>query len=323
MGMSDARRTPRRFRAGPRDADRLLRDFLAGRCPEVPLGFLNKLVRKGYVQVDDRAAAPELRMRRGMRVVLRLPEGAFYVAPNPDVPFEVVHEDDALAVINKPAGVVTEPGIGHKLDTLLNGLMARYGHELDRLGAAHDYGLVHRLDRETSGLLLVARTAAAQRNLVEQFRRRQVKKAYTALLVGSPRDDKGTIRIPLGRTRRHGRMRAVVGGRGSRSAVTRYRVLERLQGCALIEGRPETGRWHQIRLHFAAEEMPVAGDGEHGDENANRLLRERYGLDRLFLHAGAIRVVHPLTKRLRAFEAPLPDALSRVLVAMRREGRSG
>lgn len=321
--MSEGGRTPRRFRAGPRDADRLLRDFLGGRCPELPAGFVNRLVRKGYVQVDGRAAAPDLRMKPGMRVVLRLPEGAFYVAPNPEVPFEVVHDDDALAVINKPAGVVTEPGIGHKLDTLLNGLMARYGHELDRLGAARDYGLVHRLDRETSGLLLVARTSDAQRGLVEQFRRRQVKKAYTTLVLGSPPADRGAIRLSLGRVRRRGRMRAIVGGRGSRPAVTRYRVLERLRDGALIEARPESGRWHQIRLHFAAEGMPVAGDGEHGDQNANRMLRERYGLDRLFLHAGAIRFVHPAAGQARRFEAPLPDELSRALVAMRRAERIG
>lgn len=161
-------RTPRRaFRTTARDAGRPLADFIVRRCPEAPVGFPKRLLRKGFVLVDGEPARGEMRLKPGLRVVLSLPHGAFLVAPNPDVPFEIVHEDEHLLVVEKPAGVVSEPGIGHKLETLLNGRIARYAEMLDRLGPRYDFGMVHHPDRETAGLLVVAKRAKIQTTLAQ------------------------------------------------------------------------------------------------------------------------------------------------------------
>src|SRR5208283_1791623 len=166
------------------DEARPLKDFIARHCPEAPAGFLNKLLRKGFVLVDGAPGGEKTRLRAGQQVAVQLPAGAFLVAPNPEVHVRVIYEDDSIAVLDKPAGLVSEPGIGHKLDTLLNGLIARYGEAQDRIGPEHDYGMVHRLDRDTSGLMVIAKDVEAHRRLSGQFRRHETEKRYTALLVG-------------------------------------------------------------------------------------------------------------------------------------------
>jgi len=308
------------FRASKADDNRMLGDFLARRCPEAPAGFLNRLLRKDFVLVNGVPAAPRARLRRGQRVVLTLPPGAFLVAPNPEVRFQILYEDESLLVVDKPAGIVSEPGIGHKLDTLLNGLIARYGEQLDRLGPRSDFGMVHRLDRDTSGLLVVAKQAAVQRMLAGQFRQRRVRKRYVALLLGDVKRSAGEIELPLGRTRRRGRAVGLVGAQGTRHAVTRFRVVERFETATLVEASPQTGRWRQLRLHFKAFGHPVAGD-EEGVPEANRELAARYGLRRMFLHAGALQFTHPRTGRRIAVSAPLPAELETVLRAFRSERR--
>jgi len=226
--------------------------------------------------VDGAPGGEKTRLRAGQQVVVQLPAGAFLVAPNPEVPIRVIYEDDSIAVLDKPAGLVSEPGIGHKLDTLLNGLIARYGEAQDRIGPEHDYGMVHRLDRDTSGLMVIAKDAEAHRRLSGQFLRREAEKRYTALLAGRLPQQSGEVRLPLGRIRRGGRAVGVAGaGEPQRAcpelcrrALTRYRVLERFDDATLVEVHPQTGRWRQIRLHFRALGHPVAGDPDEGDAAA-------------------------------------------------------
>lgn len=293
-------------------------DFIARHCPEAPVGFLNRLLRQGFVQIDGRPAERSERLRPGCRVALFLPEGSFLVAPNPDVPFDVVHEDSQIIVVSKPAGVITEPGIGHKLDTLLNGLVARYGEELDRLGPENDFGLAHRLDKETSGLLVAARSAEAHGKLRAQFRRREVKKRYLALVAGRLDKEAGVIRIPLGRVRRGGHAEPVTQGPAAQEAVTAWRVIEKVSDTfSLVEAMPRTGRWRQIRLHFQAIGHPVAGDADHGDAQANATLAEQAGLQRLFLHAACLAFRHPADGRAMEFTLPLPRELEGVLTRLR------
>lgn len=312
-------RTVRRtFRASREDNDRPLGDFLARRCGEAPVGFLNRLLRKGFVLLDGEPADRQTRLRPGQEVTLALPKGAFLVAPNPDVPFTILHEDDHLIVVDKPAGVVSEPGIGHKLDTLLNGLIARYGEALDGLGPQLDFGMVHRLDRDTSGLLVVARDGDTHRTLSETFRSRRVKKHYLALVIGTLPTDLGRIALPLGRTRRKGRAIALVGTKGTRHALTTYRVLERFAEATLVRAALRTGRWRQLRLHFAALGHPIAGDTEEGDAEANTRLQERYELRRMFLHACELRFKHPADGTPVTFSSPVPEELGRVLERVRR-----
>ena len=315
--MSDS---PRRiFRVTESDDGRTLGDFLVRRCPEAPVGFLNRLIRQGFARVSREPADRKRRLRAGERVALRLPPGSFLVAPNPNVPLEIVYEDDALVVLNKAAGVVSEPGIGHKLDTVLNGLVARYGEAQDRLGPARDFGMAHRLDRDTSGLLVAARTAAVQRALAGQFRRREVEKRYLALAVGRVADDRGEIRLPLRRVRRRGRAIAVAGGPGAAFATTAFRILERFPDATFLEAPPRTGRWRQVRVHLAATGHPVAGDRDEGDTPENSALCRRIGLQRMFLHAARLRFRHPVTDRTMQMEAPLPRPLQEALETLRRQ----
>lgn len=228
----------------------------------------------------------------------------------------MVYEDVDIVVVEKPVGVVSEPGIGHKLDTLLNGLIARYGEPQDRLGPRCDFGMVHRLDRETSGVMVVARKVSVQRALSRAFRTRRVTKRYTAMLIGRPARDEGAIRVPLGRTRRRDRAKAIVGGPGARPAVTSYRVLKHYDGATLVEARPRTGRWRQIRLHFRTLGHPVAGDNEEGDLAANTAFARQYGLKRMFLHASVLEFAHPVTGAALTFTSPLPRELRTVLDAL-------
>ena len=205
---------------------------------------------------------------------------------------------------------------------MLNGLVARYGAALDEMGPEHDYGMVHRLDRGASGLLVVARNAATQRALRQAFSRRRVEKRYRLLVHGNPVEDKGRIAVPLGRTRRRGRAVPIMGGPGTRPAVTQWRVRERFNDCALVEATPKTGRWHQLRLHFQAIGHPVAGDAEHGDPAADARLRERVGLDRLFLHAAMLAFDHPDGGRRMVFTSDLPADLTSALAVLR-DDRNG
>jgi len=315
--MGQDRTTRRALIAAAEDEGRPLKDFIGRHCPEVPAGFLNKLLRKGFVLVDGEAGNERTRLRAGQRVAVLLPTGSFLVAPNPDVPVNVVHEDESLVVLDKPAGLVSEPGIGHKLDTLLNGLIARYGDLLDGIGPEHDYGMVHRLDRDTSGLLVVAKSAEVQRRLSAQFRRREAEKRYLALLVGRLPQKAGEVRLALGRIRRGGRAIAVTGARGTQPAITAYRVLERFHAATLVEAVPHTGRWRQIRLHFRALGHPVAGDREEGDAAANAELARSAGLRRMFLHAAILKFRHPVTGSPLAFSLPLPDELEGTLQRLR------
>lgn len=314
--------TPRReFTVAQSDAGRTLAEFTAQHCPEAPAGFLNRLLRKGFVQLNGTPALPGAILAVGQRVTLTLPPGAFLIAPNPDVRFTVLFEDEHLAVVAKPAGVITEPGIGHKLDTLLNGLVARYGEALDRIGPEHDFGLAHRLDKDTSGLLVVARTVAAHRDLCAQFRQRTVDKRYSALIVGRLERDQGVIQAPLGRIRVGGRAVGVTHGAETQPAVTNWRVIERFPDATLIEALPKTGRWRQIRLHFQSIGHPVLGDPEHGDARANAQFAERFGLQRMFLHAGWLRFRHPVTGRTLEYSLPLPKDLRETMARLHSQGR--
>jgi 23S rRNA pseudouridine1911/1915/1917 synthase len=223
------------------------------------------------------------------------------VEPGP----RIVHADQWLAVIDKPPGLVVHAAPGHHDPTLVDALG-------DLLAGGDDPrrpGIVHRLDKDTSGLMIVARTDEAHRRLAAQIKARQVRRAYLALVEGHPRSRTGTIDASLGRDYRAPERRAV-GGRGSREARTHFRVLELLPHDALVEARLETGRTHQVRAHFAAIGHPVAGDPRYGHAG-------RHGLRRQFLHSAELALRHPLTGEDLSFESSLPVDLSEALQAAR------
>jgi 23S rRNA pseudouridine1911/1915/1917 synthase len=212
----------------------------------------------------------------------------------------IVHSDEWLAVIDKPAGLVVHPARGHRGETLVDVLGDLLGG-----GEPGRPGIVHRLDRDTSGLMLVARDEEAHRRLAAMIKRREVGREYVALVEGRPRSRSGTIDAPLGRDHRAPERRAVR-GRGARDARTHFTVLEILPGDTLVEARLETGRTHQVRAHFAAIGHPVAGDPRYGHAG-------RHGLERQFLHSARLSFTHPFTGAEIAFESRLPGDLATAL----------
>ena len=257
------------------------------------------MIERGLVLVDGSAAAkPSLRLKPGQVVTVH----PGHMEPSDlvawDVPLTVVYEDAELLVIDKPAGMPVHPGPGHHGDTLVNALLARWPDVSD-VGQPARPGIVHRLDADTSGLIVVARTARAHAALAAQFAERRVEKMYTALVSGSPRLDEAVIEAPIGRSPSHRQKMAVVST--GRPASTHYAVTRRFGAGALVEARPRTGRTHQIRVHFHSIGHPVIGDALYGTADPH--------LDRHFLHASAIGFGHPVDGRRFELPSPLPGGL--------------
>ncbi len=270
-----------------------------------------RLVDEGRVRVDGEiVGSRSQRLEAGQRLEVDVPAPANgRPSPDPSIPVEVVHVDEHLIVVDKPAGLVVHPGAGHDTGTLVHGLVHRFPDIAD-VGEAHRPGLVHRLDRGTSGLLVVARTPAAHRHLVDAFSRREVHRTYVALVWGRVEADAGTIEAPIGRSHRH-RTRMTVTSSG-RDAVTHYRVLGRTTrpaAMSLLRCELDTGRTHQIRVHLRAIGHPVVGDRDYDGG--------RPGPDpgRPFLHAAVLRFPHPSGGEPLTTTSPLPDDLVAVLDA--------
>lgn len=266
---------------------------------------VSSLIAQGDVSLDRatvRTAATRVVEGAVLRATLPDPVDP-RPTPDPSIEFDVAHEDDDILVIVKPAGLVVHPGAGHEDETLVNGLVARYP-AMAEVGEPHRPGIVHRLDRGTSGLLVVAKTGAAYTELVRQMSMHEPERIYTALAWGHPESDRGTIDAPIGRSPRHP-TRMDVSDQGRR-AVTHYEVDQRFDSpreVSVITCRLETGRTHQIRVHLRAIGHPVVGDRDYDGG--------RPGLDpgRPFLHAGTLRLAHPVTGVMIDVTAPLPDDL--------------
>jgi 23S rRNA pseudouridine1911/1915/1917 synthase len=286
-----------RFRAS--EADRLDRAVAAR--PEVgSRGLAERLILAGAVVVDGEPRAKSFRLEGGEDVQVELPDDPGALVPE-EMDLRVAWEDEHLVVVDKPAGVVVHPGTGHESGTLVHGLLA-----LDAAGGDEERpGIVHRLDRDTSGLLVVARSEEAHSRLQELIRRREVERRYLALVRGAPRSRTGRIEAPIGRDRTE-RTRHSLDTPTPRDAVTFFEVVELLSEHTLLDVRLETGRTHQIRVHLEAIDLPLAGDPVYG-------VAGDLELERQFLHAARLSFAHPFTGERLALESPLPDDLEAAL----------
>jgi len=270
-----------------------------------------RLVTTGGVRLDGavvKSGARRVAAGETLAVEVVLPDDA-QPAADPDVVFETVFEDPHLIVVDKPAGLVVHPGAGHDGGTLVHGLLARYP-DIAGVGDLHRPGIVHRLDRGTSGLMVVARTDRAYRRLVEQMRSRQPERVYCALVRGHPEAASGVIEAPIGRSSRNPqRMTVTERGRPARTGYTVERRYAEPERAALLACRLETGRTHQIRVHLRAIGHPVVGDPTYGAGRVD----DAFGLSRPFLHARSLSFAHPLSGRAVHAESALPDDLSDVL----------
>jgi len=306
--------------------------FLVARLEGLSRTRIQHLIKAGMVRVDGETVYKTREPLAGgeqIQVDQPAPEEAAHLAPE-DIPLDVLYEDDQIIVLNKPAGLVTHPGSGVHRGTLVNGLIGRYKHLSERNSRLRP-GIVHRLDKYTSGVMVVARTGAAHLHLARQFERREVQKTYLALVWGAP-PDTGKLETNLVRDP-HNRLafRASPAGRRGRPAVTAYRALEHFHGFTLLEVRPRTGRTHQIRVHLAHLGYPVFGDalyrGVRPSANIAPELRDvaarlRQVLHRQALHAFSLAFTHPATKETMTFEAPLPDDFKAALALLRQEPRA-
>ncbi len=291
-----------------RDGERLDR-FVVRSLPELTRSRVRRLIDEGLVTVDGRppskAGAP---LATGQQVLVTVPPPAPETLEPEAVPLRVVYEDDDLLVVDKPAGMAVHPAPGHSSGTLVHALLSHCPGLLS-VGGEGRPGIVHRLDKDTSGLIIVAKNDFTHLALARQLKERQVEKAYVVLVEGLLKQREGVIDAPIGRhPARRKKMAVVAGGREAR---TRYRVLREIDGRSLLEAWPETGRTHQVRVHFAAIGHPVAGDAVYG-----RGRPAVPSLRRQFLHAARLAFRHPRTGERLELEAPLPDDLAQALAEL-------
>jgi 23S rRNA pseudouridine1911/1915/1917 synthase len=272
---------------------------------------IQALIKEGQVTVNGDSVKAGVKLKGGEHITIVVPPAPPDTTVQPeDIPLDVVYEDDDLAVINKPAGLIVHPGSGNETGTLVNALLARYP-QLAEIGyAPKRRGIVHRLDKDTSGLIIVAKTAMTMQRLMAQFQKRTVSKTYIALLEHTPKTPTGRITVPLARD--PVRRKQMAATRSGKPAITEFTVIERFKdGKALVRVDLLTGRTHQIRVHMAFIGCPIIGDSVYG-------FRKQHLLNRQFLHATRLCFDHPQTGERLCFDAPLPPELENVLATLRR-----
>jgi len=309
--------TPCDFHVKARMVGKRIDAYLASRYPDYSRSVIQKVIDAGAVLVNGAPTKASYKVRLDDLIRVWLPELADDLPVPEDIPIPVVYEDPVMTVVNKPAGMVTHPAKGHWSGTLVNALQFHFD-TLSSLAGEHRPGIVHRLDRDTSGLLVVARSEAVHATLSEALHRREVRREYVALVEGIPDARSGTIDAPVGRDRADRTLISTTSDR-PRSARTHFEIREALARTALLALRLETGRTHQIRAHLAAIEHPVCGDARYGGRSSGA----RLGLERQFLHSSRLGFVHPLTGEELDFESALPGDLEAALERARAESPPG
>ncbi len=298
-----------RFRHEGKQAERLDK-FLAARLPEFSRARLQGLIAEGFARVNGSPAKKAGQMvEPGAEVELRVPPPAPSGLIAEEIPLDVVFENDDILVVNKPAGMVVHPAAGHASGTLVNAALG-YDPEMEGIGGEERPGLVHRLDKDTSGLIALAKNERAHRWLQDQFRLRTVHKTYLALVDGKPPTPSGRVEAPIGRDPRQRKKMAIAPSGKGREAISEYKTLKEFKNHTLLEFHPLTGRTHQIRLHCAFLGCPIAGDTVYGKK------KPTVNLNRHFLHAARLSFTLPGEKQPRTFKAELPPELQEVLAVL-------
>ena len=291
-------------------ADRLDK-FLVTRLPEFSRARLQGLIDEGFVTINNvRAKKSGQSIESGAEIEVRVPPPVPSGLVGEDIPLNIIFENDDLIIVNKPAGMVVHPAAGHDSGTLVHAVLG-YDPDLEGIGGEERPGLVHRLDKETSGLIVLAKNERAHRWLQDQFRLRTVEKTYLALVDGKPPTPTGRVEASIGRDPSHRKKMAIVTAGKGREAVSEYKTLEAFNDHTLLEFHPHTGRTHQIRLHCQFLGCPIVGDSIYGRKSLT------VDIDRHFLHAYRLKIVLPGEEEPRVFTAALPEELESVLTDLR------
>ena len=312
------------LRVRPVHAGRRLDSFLAARFTERSRAFFQKLIRGGKVTVNARQVKPSCDVAGGDVVRLELPPPEKREIVPEDIPLDILYEDDYFVVINKAAGMIVHPARGNWGGTLVNAL-AYHFEQLSGINGPERPGIVHRLDRDTTGLIVVAKSDMAHAQIARQWENRRVRKEYLALVEGRPELDADVIDRPIGR---HSKVREkmTIDGLNARQAITRYEVQRRFDGFAVLVAKPRTGRTHQIRVHLASIGCRILADAMYSSRSRFTLAdltgraedRETVLLERQALHARRLALWHPITGKLMEFEAPVPEDMARTIAALER-----
>lgn len=304
--------------AAPEDTGVRLDAFIGYNTDELSRSYAVRLIEQGMVEVNGRPETSKKHKLSGGDVInITIPEPETLDVLPEDIPLDIVYEDEDVIVVNKPAGMVVHPGPGNWAGTLVNAIMHHCGDSLSSINGVIRPGIVHRIDKDTSGLLMIAKNDMAHESLAGQLKVHSVTREYTALVYDNIREDEITIDAPIGRDERN-RMRRAVYGSGQKDAVTHIRVSERFGAYTLVKARLETGRTHQIRVHMAYVRHPLVGDPLYGPRNQSA----RIGGVRLsgqLLHAGTLGFIHPSGGEYMEFHADLPETFAAVLASLRRD----
>ena len=304
------------FDAGPDDVGRRLDAFLADKIEGWSRSRLQRLIDDGDVTVNARDARPSYKLRQGDAVEVELTELPVTRFEPEDIPLQILYEDELLAVIDKPAGMLVHPGAGVPSGTLANAIAYQFQFNIPGSDLSNRIGIVHRLDKDTSGLIVVAKDENAAEELSRQFHDREVEKSYVALVHGAPEQSRGTIDRPIARDRWH-RTKMTVAANG-RNALSLWRVRQRFEKFTLLDVDIKTGRTHQIRVHLASINHPVVGDTAYNEGRDNTVADQKIkkaiaDLGRFFLHAEKLAFTHPGSKERMSFHLPLAAELDSFL----------
>ena len=279
--------------------------------PDTSRSFIQKLIENGHLTINGKVCTKKkYQAEAGDVVEIRIPEPETLDVQAEDIPLEIVYEDEDVLVVNKPKGMVVHPAVGNYTGTLVNAVMYHCGGRLSSINGVIRPGIVHRIDKDTSGLLMIAKNNMAHESLSAQLSAHSITRRYTALVFDNLAEDDGTVDAPIGRDPKN-RLRQAVTPQNSKHAVTHWRVLERFGKYTLIEARLETGRTHQIRVHMAYIKHPLVGDTVYGPK------KQSLTQDGQMLHAGVLAFVHPRTGEYLEFTAPLPACFEEILQKLR------
>lgn len=286
--------------------DERLDKYLGAVLPEQSRSYLQKLIRDGSVLVNGKPAKVSYRMEEDDRIEIALPEPEDPKIPAEDIPLDILYEDEDLLIVNKPKGMVVHPAAGHRTGTLVNAVLYHCRGQLSGINGVMRPGIVHRIDRDTTGALVVCKNDRAHVHVAGQLKEHTITRRYLAVVSGVIKEEEGTVDAPIGRHPTE-RKKMAAGVRNGKRAVTHYRVLERFAAHTLIECRLETGRTHQIRVHMASIHHPILGDTVYGAS------RDPWHLGGQALHAGVLGLVHPSTGEYIEVTAPMPEYMKELL----------